>query len=696
MLGGVALNVLVLFLVSLAAFSRVTDRLFTGFDGRGIQIFVRQLFEWSATSLSLPSNPFEGMGGLFFVNARLVPSLIALGAVPGTLGIALAYAITALELFLATYLLGRALGFPYRVCLVASWILPLIAVPFFEFALINPILGIAANFGDAIAAHTIVLALFAFALNGPLVQRTFASILLAALAVWSISSQPTSIVLILPSGLGLCAALIVQLPNWRQRMTRPLLPLLSLLVIVAAGGASYLYGLFADTASAFFKDELNQTIPRVSHLASIAFQWKVTDWSGLLLFAGALFGFLFSLLNPADRKRALVVAGAIVPQLIIVAAFFATSKGWVYPFPVYFEFALWSIYALYASQLVSPVLVSIGARVRRHKRASLIFAGIPVAAAILLHFQPTIPRNDIWGKVPVKDSITTAVAQDIALNGPGQFRGYAATFMGYGGVNGPPADWAVLLTHGLKLTGELGNPMRAIGLWQYDIPTLEEYQPITSPTLYLVLTRLLARKIDKQWRNVFVLTNPNLGLLQALGVRFVIADRELGAPATRRIEVKVKDVAEPIRLFELSDPNIGNYSPVEVIKLGDVGAALAVLGEPNFDFRRRVITFDEVAGALEPVASAAMTVERGPSYIVRAASPGRSLLLLPLQYSHCLQVQVESGTLPRLLRANITQAALLIEGDVTVRLTPRTGLFYDHTCRWHNAKEIRQLGLGAR
>ena len=48
--------------------------------------------------------------------------------------------------------------------------------------------------------------------------------------------------------------------------------------------------------------------------------------------------------------------------------------------------------------------------------------------------------------------------------------------------------------------------------------------------------------------------------------------------------------------------------------------------------------------------------------VVTAESAGTSLLVLPLEFSHCLDLRVTSGAPVRLLRANINQAALLLSG----------------------------------
>src|SRR5262245_51969357 len=96
----VLLNVVALLLLSLAAFSRPTERLYNGYDGQGYKTAVQQMFAWSRPELGLPNNPFQGMGALYFQNVRLLPTGISLGLGGEARGVPAAYIAATLELFL--------------------------------------------------------------------------------------------------------------------------------------------------------------------------------------------------------------------------------------------------------------------------------------------------------------------------------------------------------------------------------------------------------------------------------------------------------------------------------------------------------------------------------------------------------------------------------------------------------------------
>jgi hypothetical protein len=57
---------------------------------------------------------------------------------------------------------------------------------------------------------------------------------------------------------------------------------------------------------------------------------------------------------------------------------------------------------------------------------------------------------------------------------------------------------------------------------------------------------------------------------------------------------------------------------------------------------------------------------------VTATSGGRSILLLPIQYSHALSARASRGS-AKLVRANLAQTGLVFEREVDVLLTLRFG-----------------------
>jgi hypothetical protein len=115
-------------------------------------------------------------------------------------------------------------------------------------------------------------------------------------------------------------------------------------------------------------------------------------------------------------------------------------------------------------------------------------------------------------------------------------------------------------------------------------------------------------------------------------------------------------------------------------------------------FRGRVAsvaltTADELP-PLVPVNGSSLVVERG-GYRIEADSPGASLLVLPIEYSHCLHANLStsSATSARLLRVNLSMAGILFSGSVHGHLTLRFGPF-SSGCRMEDWREADALEIG--
>lgn len=683
------LNILALTVLAVAAFSRPTERLFNGFDGLGFKLIFQQLSRWSDVMPGLPTNPFQGLGGLYFLNVRLLPSanFVYLGGEGW--GVIAAYTFAALELFFAAWLLGRALGHSRVVSLTAGWVLAVAATPFFEFAQIDPQINISPHWADEIAIHAVAIAVFAFALRGDLSRRVAAAIALAGIAVWSLAAHPTFLVLPTPVAAFMAVGILLTVPKADGRIKRAAIALAPLVVVLAAGGLIYFVGIMTYNASAMFTAELNQTTPRIASLTSLIFQYRVHGWMGPALAALAAVGLLRDVIAAETRSRARIAILGLIPLCAIFAFFFATSGSWTYPIPLYFELILWPVYAIYAAETLVWI-----ARLIPSLRWAYLRRAVPViviAAVLLLRFQPIISRNDGFGHRPVPNDVTSTLEKTIALKSPGPFKGYAATFAGYGGPNGPPADWITQIIHDDKFVRAIGTTMRLTYLWYHDIPTLEEYSPLTSPPFYAVTSRLLSRPSDRQTRNVLMLSYPNTPLLQSMGVRFVVSDEVLPAPATERASASTAGVL-PIRLYELADPNRGDYSPTSVVKAATAANALTAMARPDFDFRRQVVLFEDAPASLVPAARATLTVAVG-GYIVEAESRGTSLLLLPVQYSKCLESLDVIGKAPRLLRANLAQVAVVFEGSVRFLLRNGANVIGRSWCRFQDTRDVVKLKI---
>jgi hypothetical protein len=145
-----------------------------------------------------------------------------------------------------------------------------------------------------------------------------------------------------------------------------------------------------------------------------------------------------------------------------------------------------------------------------------------------------------------------------------------------------------------------------------------------------------------------------------------------------------------VRLFELSNPNLGTYSPTRFIKATTAAQAVQQIRENKHRLDQVAVVSDDIPSTTGTARDVAMIVERD-GLRVRATSDGTAHILLPVQFSHCLVVV--NGAAARLARANLFQTLLSFDRAVDARLEFRFGLFADNTCRIRDGLDNKALGL---
>ena len=284
-----------------------------------------------------------------------------------------------------------------------------------------------------------------------------------------------------------------------------------------------------------------------------------------------------------------------------------------------------------------------------------------------------------------------------------EFRGYASTFLGApdGLVRKEtktPNDtmtWSAYVAARDIVLGHFGNSFQMMDLWNSGIPTLEDYGQWVSKQMYYFNRDLLAEpqdQIDPLPASVLVYRFRPL-LLRALGVRFVIADGALADPSIEPVMTEVGKAGATATLYEIRGANLGQFSPTQVTWSSDYSTAVTALKERG-DFDNRVVLLGASERWPELVpASYSRLVAIGDGYHVTAAAPGRAMLVLPVQFSHCWQIENANGTdLPRIFRANIVQAGILFKDKVDVRLRFNFEP-WRASCRHQDVKDLALFGF---
>jgi hypothetical protein len=194
-------------------------------------------------------------------------------------------------------------------------------------------------------------------------------------------------------------------------------------------------------------------------------------------------------------------------------------------------------------------------------------------------------------------------------------------------------------------------------------------------------------------RNVIVLRRPDAHVLGILGVRFIISDTELTEPFQLMMtEHTHKD--EVLFLYEVPEVNLGTAAPTEIEVAKGFDEAVDRLTNVTFDAKRSVIVFDSTIAhkRLHPVHHAEVLMIPG-GFSVEARSSGTSLLVLPFEFSRCLQIDTVADDIdpPRLFRVNAIETGVLFSRHLTAKIKYFTGLFHNSGCRVRDAQDFSEL-----
>jgi hypothetical protein len=184
-----------------------------------------------------------------------------------------------------------------------------------------------------------------------------------------------------------------------------------------------------------------------------------------------------------------------------------------------------------------------------------------------------------------------------------------------------------------------------------------------------------------------------LRIARLVGVRMVATDASTIPGGTLVYEAKAGD--NDLRIFRIErieDVNVGQYSSTRARQVRTAADAIALLKAADFDPKLDVAVEREIVDHLVAATSSAIMLDLGPALVVHATSPDRSLLLLPFEFGHCLDMDVTGGH-GQLLPENLQQIGLLFNGEIEARITYRFGLFHNSQCRIEDQRRADDLQL---
>jgi hypothetical protein len=727
-------------------------------DGMWAAWNLRGIIEWSRPFDLAPFNPLSGMGSTFLPNTPwLNPAALALALpLPLEFRYLISYFVYFVELSLSLVLLFRVVGLvPLEALFCAQLYLLLLFPPtnmifltFFGYslapvnahlvAICNLLLVltlIAGRFGfwtNVLCGFGILFLLVAGIYSAPITFLTYAPVYAIAGVALLIGAEPPAKELGWKFAAILCSAALLWLVGFNDylRGTSLISGRAALYPEAFAAGAELLrwhfwreaWGKFDSCTSGFFCLRLPTFYIFVgSSLGAALHLFRRSRLRPLAAAVLLIFAFIYAF-DFASQISLFGSVHAIGPSYLIWSA---------YPFAALFL----GLLILRVLQFVGQPLVTLWQTLRLTAPLRSAASTLAVALATLVipglaladwqlrtrFFQPPPPAHNpqiaLMGQSSVRHAKIGAITRYLiehARIAPGSpFRGYTATYV----VDPHGPLWRQLqkrTTNGEKWSKlelyiaarpffdrHYQNRLQETDLWEHDIPTLEEYGQWVTKSAYLALERLFnpngksnsgaLRFNAAVFLHLYAL---DIDLLPFLGVRYLITDLQLKDPrATLRAE-QSSDSAPPIFLYELADPNLGNWSPTKTVVAQTFDEAMTLARGREFDPSKTAIVFDQIDGPLVTAFDISFQFVRG-GFRVSADADGHAAIVLPLQYSTCWRQVTSAHAAPdvALHRVNGFQTLLAFERHVDVTFEFAFGSFSGVGCRSRDVAELKSLGV---
>jgi hypothetical protein len=491
-------------------------------------------------------------------------------------------------------------------------------------------------------------------------------------------------------------------------------------LLLVSGAASYLYTLSQYIARVHYPALLDR--PRnVWTTSALAYPPAPHLVSMRTFYLACAVGWLVGLLTLRGRPRVLAAAAATSFAAYLAYAavhLLLLNTVWVAPIPLYVEHSLFALYIAGAIAGYWGVLRA-GARIMRPIASAACrpcagvlqstLAGLRPAALFRIAAAPRSlpPRLAALGCATVLVGVIPAVTARFAMRDAAKG---AATFQ-----NSWPDEPELAQFLGSNVGSGLGQPLRgSIAFWTFDHDTgetmanllaqgmhsIDEYSQLVTPqSVYFLYAYLKQNEVLGSLNGFVPFPGPsweNFGkAMQLFGMRYYLtsygrvpANDQSGYPLVTLPRRPFRKEPGLWYVYEYPRPNVGNYSPTEITTARSGPEIVAKMSASGFDFAKQAVLSAPLAERLVEARHMRMSRIRG-GWRVSGQSERTSLVVLPLQFSHCLRA---TDSRVRFVRADLMMAGMVFSGNIDTDIIFDYGIF-SPGCRRDDIRESRQLDL---
>ena len=457
------------------------------------------------------------------------------------------------------------------------------------------------------------------------------------------------------------------------------------LLLFLSGAAEYVYTMARYSARVEFAAAVDRV--RAPDLSATALFYSPYMKYFYLL---CIVGWVLGLLTLRGRARLLVIAAVTSWVALLVCSvlyLLMLNVAWQMPLPVYLEQCLFFLFIISAVAGLWGALDAAVSRAFPFAQLSLrLRSAVAAAALVAVAIIPTtvadyaVRRAPLMAAVwrepwPEDPELTSFLTDRISVRLCQPFRGVMQVGTG---LKGP-------------------DELMLYKLWRDGVPTVMEYDQLVTPQSAYFGYALLQSPVGlntflpipgRSWKTFW-------DAIRLFGSKYFVAGHARVPQA--------EESALPLRIFpyqpsvgeqglwyvyELANPNLGNYSPTIVLEARSGTDIVAKMAEPNFDFTKQAVLSVPIDHPLVPAREMQLIRVRG-GLRVSGKSDGTSLVVLPQQFSHCLRA-LDSRV--RLVRADLMMTGMIFSGAVDTEIVLDYGIFTPR-CRWKDIADVKHLDL---
>jgi hypothetical protein len=682
-------------------------------DQHWAQAMVDYGLDWGEPVFSFGGNLLYGFGMQVPLKGPLLPMAALAHLFPIQFRTAATVVLVFLSAALLCWCLGVAIGLKlvYRIVLAGSVALIMTIPAGLSYVLwLIPPRFVTYNFTAVLfsgeATILCLFAAFAFFLIGQqrlLTTNLFACVGFAIGAFAPILSYPSASAYLIPILALYCFGFLMTCESRKEFFWKASVSAIVLTVMLIARVPEFILNLYSYGFAAYFFDFSPEAPASLANSSLLGFFiYYVQDLRGVFSILVALVALATAAYAAKGHLRRFAVAALVCEGGIIAVT---TINLWLWRVPARGDYADLAHAPVWCSFLVLSIIIFamlfdqrlvewgdltkskysglIQRAIKSRRWAYVSVLVLAIAGSWLFQMQPGAPSNYPPRQTPLGDLLTDELALAPGL----QFRGRLMTVVpaDLKGPSNPPIFYDTIKAY----RNYLGNDLWVDPLAS-NVPMLNEFGHFTSPFAFAFSRIFFGKEGDGYERATIVLSRFDLRIARLLGVKMVATDASTIPGGTLVYEGKAGGA--DLRIFHLDDVNLGQYSPTRTRYIRTATDAIAAIKDADFDPKLDVVVESEVSADLVPATSAHVTVDRGPALVVRATSQSLSLLVLPFEYSHCLEIKVTGGRAV-LLPVNLLQIGLLFEKEVEARISYRFGLFQDARCRGDDLRRADNLKL---